>query len=347
MTTMAVLSMLVALAGIVAGMEVGSERLFEGTAQFAVSSDTHFGASHYMGRRRQVQLREVVIGRDEKGFRLLHFRRVQEEGDLVRFAVVPKEHLVTEVSPLLDNPIPFLPLHLWLTTPPLRRVGQSWENKADGQVWWFFPTPLPTRYRVVAAETVNGRACWVVERTLSSPAGLMRLERYRERWWLTKTDGATVRYTLDMAMRQPLPLGGSYSLELQLDLRLRQESQLAKGALAKLQRAEERLANWQRRWTQAQRLPPESDAAWKAMEEVVREWRAWRGEEKDEWLISCALMPWWQQMITARQRLMEARTQKGNLLPAPDFALTDTDGRVHRLSDLRGNFVILNFFGVG
>jgi hypothetical protein len=261
--------------------------------------------------------------------------------------VTPKEHLVTEISPLFDNPIPFLPLHLWLTTPPLRRVGQSWENKADGQVWWFSQNPLPTRYRVVAAETVNGRACWVVERTLSMPVRLIRLERYRERWWLRKTDGATVRYTLDMAMRQPLPLGGSYSLELQLDLRLRQESQLAKEALAKLQRAEERLANWQRRWAQAQRLPPESDAAWKAMEELVREWRAWRGEEKDEWLISCALMPWWQQMITARQRLMEARTQKGNLLPAPDFALTDTDGLVHRLSDLRGNFVILNFFGVG
>jgi len=344
--------MLVSLAGVVAGMEVGSERLFEGTAQLAVSSYTRFRASSYMDqRRRQVRLREVVIRRDEKGFRLLHFRRVPwgetDWGDLVRFVVVPKEHLVTEVSPLLDNPIPFLPLHLWLMTPPLRRVGQSWENKVDWQVWWFFPSLLPTRYRVVAAETVNGRACWVVERTLSIPVGLIQLERYRERWWLRKTDGATVRYTLDMAMRQSLPLGGSYSLELQLDLRLRQESQLAKEALAKLQMAEERLANWQRRWTQAQRLPPESDTAWKVMEELVREWRAWRGEEKDEWLISCALMPWWQQMITARQRLTEARTRKGIPIPAPDFTLRDTDGLVHRLSDLRGNFVILNFFGVG
>jgi hypothetical protein len=306
-----------------------------------------------MGQKRlRVQLREVITGRDRKGFHCLHFRRIlwgegEWQGELVRFIVAPKGRWTMEVSALTDNPIPFLPPHLWLTTPPLRRVGQSWENKADGQVWWFFPSPLPTRYRVVAAETVSGRACWVVERTLPSQIGLMQLERYRERWWLAKAEGAAMRYTLDMAMRQPLPFGGSYSLELQFDLQFRQESQLAKEAMAKLQMAEERLANWQRRWTQAQHLPPESDAAWKAMEELFREWRAWRREEKDEWLISCALIPWWQQMITARQRLMEARTQKGNLLPAPDFVLKDTDGNTHRLSDLRGNFVVLSFFGFG
>jgi hypothetical protein len=349
---MVMLSALVTLMSIAAGMEVGSERLFEGTGQLAASSDIRLGAVHMGQQRYQVQLREVVIRRDKRGFCCLHFRRIlwgerEWQGDLVRFVVVPKERLAREVGALTENPIPFLPPHLWLTTPPLRRVGQSWENKADGQVWWFFPSPLPTRYRVVAAETVNGRACWVVERTLPSQIGLMQLERYRERWWLAKAEGAAMRYTLDMAMRQPLPFGGSYSLKLQFDLRLQRERQLTEEALAKLRVVAERLASWQRRRVKAQTLPPDSEVALTAVEGLLGEWEAWRKEETDEWLVQCALKPWEFQMATMWQQLAKVRAQKGAPISAPDFVLKDTDGNTHRLSDLRGNFVVLSFFGFG
>ncbi len=198
-----------------AAMEVGFERLFEGTVKVTVASKIGLGST-MSGRSGQVQLRELVLGHDGKGYHCLHFRRYlwgENEwiGDIVRFVVAAKDRRATDVSLLTDDSLPFLPRHLWLPTPPLRRTGQVWENKADTTVWWFAPNPLPTRYRLIGSERVNGQPCWVVERTLPPQIGAVQLKRYRERWWLAKADGATVRYALDMAMNQTLPLGGVYS----------------------------------------------------------------------------------------------------------------------------------------
>jgi len=212
-------------------MEVGSERLFEGMVKVTVASDIGLGST-MSGRSGQVQLRELVLEHDGKGYHCLHFRRYpwgENEwiGDIVRFVVVAKDRRATDVSLLTDDSLPFLPRHLWLPTPPLRRTGQVWENKADTTVWWFAPKPLPTRYRLIGSERVNGQPCWVVERTLPPQIGAVQLKRYRE-WWLAKADGATVRYALEMAMNQTLPLGGVYSLELQLELQLRQKNPTSK-----------------------------------------------------------------------------------------------------------------------
>jgi peroxiredoxin len=73
---------------------------------------------------------------------------------------------------------------------------------------------------------------------------------------------------------------------------------------------------------------------------VTRAWRTIQARRWSRWTFDAVvvLLVFW--LVLAWQ----TRDLVGGGQPAPDFALRDLDGRVHRLSELRGRTVILDFW---
>jgi hypothetical protein len=204
---------------------------------------------------------------------------------------------------------------------------------------------LPVRYRIVTVEKISGQLCWVVERAVPKQLGLAQIPEYSERWWLSQKDGATMKYTLNMRFEQPLPFGGSYNMTLRLSLHLKRVGKVALDELEHLRQVTRQLMALDERLKELERKPfSENIAEW---EQVFAQLKSWVETEKNEWLQTCILTPLWQVMRERRRQLVEAGLAKGQYLPAPDFVLPDTEGKLHRLSDYKGKVVVLIFFGFG
>ena len=329
---------------------VGQERLYEGKAVVQIFGDVHLGLVKTV-REETVQLREVAVERENKGVRHIVFRKVgtkgYEQGDAVQFIIAPSNAVLRLYYLALGSPsLPYLPPYLvFASQPPLRKVGQTWTRQES--FWWGGSGRfnLPVRYRIVAVEKVNEQPCWVVERTVPKQLGLTQVPEYAERWWLSQKDGMTMQYTLNMKFEQPLPFGGSYNMTLHLSLRLKRVSKLASEELEHLRQMIRQLMALNERLKELERKPvSENIAEW---EQVFAQLKSWKETEKDEWLQTYILTPLWQAMGERQRQLVEAELEKGQYLPAPDFALSDTEGKLHRLSDYKGKAVVLIFFGFG
>jgi hypothetical protein len=154
-----------------------------------------------------------------------------------------------------------------------------------------------------------------------------------------------MKYTLNMRFEQPLPFGGSYNMTLRLSLHLKRVGKVASDELEHLRQVTRQLMALDERLKELERKPfSENIAEW---EQVFAQPKSWVETEKNEWLQICILTPLWQVMIERRRQLVEAGLAKGQYLPASDFALPDTEGKLHRLSDYKGKAVVLIFFGFG
>jgi len=333
-----------------ASMPVGQERLYEGKAVVQISGDVRLGLVR-TAREETVQLREVAVERKNKGVRHIVFRKVgmkgYEQGDALQFVIAPPNTVLQPYHFPLGFPLlPYIPPYLVFTSqPPLRKVGQTWTRQES--VWWggLGKFNLPVHYRIVTVEKVNEQTCWVVERTVPKQLGLTQVPEYSERWWLSQKDGTTMQYTLNMRFEQPLPFGGSYNMTLHLSLRLKRVSKLASEELEHLRQMIRQLMALNERLKELERKPvSENIAEW---EQVFAQLKSWKETEKDEWLQTYILTPLWQAMGERQRQLVEAELEKGQYLPAPDFALSDTEGKLHRLSDYKGKAVVLIFFGFG
>jgi hypothetical protein len=331
-------------------MPLGQKRLYEGKVELQLSGDVRLG---FVGTRREenVQLREVAVEREAEGVRHIVFRKVRakgwERGDAVQFVIAPPN----TVSQLYHLPsgfpsLPYLPPHLvFAFQPSQRKVGQTWTRQES--VWWsgLGGFNLSVRYRIVTVEKISGQLCWVVERAVPKQLGLAQIPEYSERWWLSQKDGATMKYTLNMRFEQPLPFGGSYNMTLRLSLHLKRVGKVASDELEHLRQVTRQLMALDERLKELERKPfSENIAEW---EQVFAQLKSWVETEKNEWLQTCILTPLWQVMRERRRQLVEAGLAKGQYLPAPDFVLPDTEGKLHRLRDYKGKAVVLIFFGFG
>ncbi len=329
---------------------VGQERLYEGRVEVQISGDVGLGSVRTK-REEMVQLREVAVEQENEGVRHIVFRKVgtkgYEHGDAVQFVIVPPNIVLRLYHLALGSPfLPYLPPYLVLAfQPPLRKVGQTWTRQES--VWWggLGGFNLPVRYRIVAVEKVNRQTCWVVERTVPKQLGLTQVPEYAERWWLSQKDGTTMQYTLNIRFEQPLPFSGSYNMTLRLSIHLKKVGKLASEELEHLRQMTHQLMALDERLKELERKPVnEKIAEW---EQVFAQLESWRETEKDEWLQTCILTPLWQAMVERRRQLVEAELAKEQYPPAPNFALPDIEGKLHRLSDYKGKAIVLIFFGFG
>jgi hypothetical protein len=335
-----------------AGVQADTQRIYQGPLNGLISIETGFGS---VGTQMQgkLRIRDLDLGEWDGRRARISFRSFAASGyrnDDFRLLQAPAGQVPRVVpSPLGHGFLPVPEDLVSVPLPPKVQVGQVWTRTEAP--WWSSQSVAPLRYCVVGADPEGGRPCWVVARELPAHLAGHELKQYDERFWIDQTNGQLVRYRWRMDGRLPLPLGATMRFDgLSLDLTLQSSSPATPAEITHAREMTRRLLTL---WSQATRLkrqPAESDAALAGWQKLVDQAQAWMNAETD---------PDWRAVLTSQQRAlgwavtearrnrMDAQLARGKLPPAPEFALRDTEGQTHRISDYKGKIVLLNFFGVG
>jgi hypothetical protein len=335
-----------------AGPRAGTVRIYEGSLKGSIGIVSGFGSVGTQAQWR-IRIRDQELGAWDGMRARASFRSFASAGyrnDDFRLLQAP----IGQPPRIVPSPLgqSFLPVPEDLAPVsllPKVRVGQSWTRTEAP--WWLSHSAAPLRYRVVAAQPEGGRSCWVVARELPAHLTGRELKQYDERFWIDRSDGQLVRYRWQIDGRLPLALGATMRFDgLSLDLTLQSSSPATPVEIAHAREMTQRLTAL---WSQAQSLkaqPAESDAlltGWQKLADQAQEWMS--AETDPDWravLASQQRSLGWA-VSEARRNQMDAQLAQGKRPPAPEFALQDTEGQTHHLSDYKGKIVLLNFFGVG
>jgi hypothetical protein len=337
-----------------AGAKVGTRLIYQGPLKGAIAIDARFG-SVGMPVQGELRVRDLDLGEWDSLCARASFRSFTASAggyrnDELRILQAPASQAPRVVpSPLGQGYLPVPDELVPVPLPPKVRVGQVWTRMEAP--WWLSHAVAPLRYRVVEACPEGGRPCWVVARELPAHLAGLELKQYDERFWIDRSDGQLVRYRWRMDGRLPLALGATMRFDgLSLDLTLQSSSPAAPAEITHAREMTQRLTAL---WSQAKSLkaqPAESDAlltGWQKLADQAQEWM--NAETDPDWravLASQQRSLGWA-VTGARQTQIDSQLTRGKRPPAPEFALQDTEGQTHHVSDYKGKIVLLNFFGVG
>jgi AhpC/TSA family len=332
--------------------KAGTQRIYQGPLKGSIAIEAGFGTVGTQARW-QIRIRDLELGewdgmRARASFRSFSTSGYRNDDFRLLQALVGQPPRVVP-SPLGQSflPVPedLAPVRL----PAKVRVGQVWTRMEAP--WWLPHSVAPLRYRVVETRPEGGRPCWVVARELPDHLTGRELKQYDERFWIDRSDGQLVRYRWQIDGRLPLALGAAMRFDgLSLDLTLQSSSPATPAEIAHAREMTRRLLALWNRTESLKSQPAESAAAlagWQTLADQAQEWV--NAETDPDWR---AVLASQQQSLGwavtgARQKQMDTQLAQGKRPPAPEFALQDTEGQTHHVSDYKGKIVLLNFFGVG
>jgi hypothetical protein len=335
-----------------AGTQADTLRIYQGPMKGTIMIDAGFGSVGTQAQW-QIRIRDLDLGEWNGQRAQAIFRSFTASGyqnDRFRLLQAPAGQAPRVVpSPLGQGFLPVPEDLAPVPLPPKVRVGQVWTRMEAP--WWLSQSVASLRYRVIETRPEGGRQCWVIARELPAYLAGHELKQYDEQFWIDRANGQLVRYRWRMDGRLPLALGATMRFDgVSLDLTLQSSSSATPVEITHAREMTRRLLAL---WSQAKSLkaqPAGSDAVlagWQKLADQAQEWMS--AETDPDWRAVLAsqqrALGW--AVTGARRDQMDAQLARGQLPPAPEFALRDTEGQTHRMSDYKGRVVLLNFFGVG